>query len=114
MVETFENTKIIPDFLIKFANYNKLYQNLLQPKLFKFLNKYVNDRYENKKITMNCWQFILLCLLESGYITVEHILKLYQNLAFDEQTNKDIRIPDYFNMEKNEHGKIGDIILYWF
>lgn len=59
---------------------------------------------------MNCWQFVLLCLLESGYINGEQLKNLYLN--FDNNPNRNKRIPDYFSNEYSDKPEPGDIILF--
>jgi hypothetical protein len=59
---------------------------------------------------MNCWQFVLLCLLESGYLTEKQIAILY--LHYMNSPIKDKRITDYFGRNYSVKGEPGDIILF--
>jgi len=95
------------DFIIVFTNYGQF-----EPvkKLYDFLLTYSSKRYLEKTLTMNCWQFVLLCLLESGYINGEQLKTLYFN--FDNNPNRDKRIPDYFSNEYSDNPIPGDIILF--
>jgi hypothetical protein len=95
------------DFIIVFTNYGQF-----EPvkELYDFLLTYSSKRYEEKTLTMNCWQFVLLCLLESGYINREQLKKLYLN--YDNNPNSDRRIPDYFSNEYSDNPEPGDIILF--
>jgi len=62
-----ESDEYIPnDFIIVFTNYGQ-FENVKE--LYDFLLTYSSNRYREKTLVMNCWQFVLLCLLESGYIT---------------------------------------------
>jgi hypothetical protein len=96
------------DFLIKFTNYGQFEFEKVK-ELFKFLYPYSDARYKDKSLAMNCWQFVLLCLLESEYINEEQLKILYHN--FDNNTNEKKRLPDYFG-KKYSDGKPGDIILF--
>jgi hypothetical protein len=95
------------DFIILFTNYGQF-----EPvkELYDFLFTYSSKRYEEKTLTMNCWQFVLLCLLESEYIDVKQLKKLYLN--YDNNPNSDRRIPDYFSNEYSDNPESGDIILF--
>ena len=104
---TYEDEYIPPDFLIKFANYGQ-YKSV--DKLYLLLSKYSESRYEDKSFAMNCWQFVLLCLLESKYLTEKQIAMLYMH--FMNNPIKDKRIPDYFGREYSDVGEPGDIILF--
>lgn len=98
------------DFIIVFTNYGQFEQ---VKELYDFLLTYSSNRYREKTLAMNCWQFVLLCLLESGYINREQLITLYLN--YDNNSNGDKRIPDYFSNEysdKPETAEPGDIILF--
>jgi hypothetical protein len=95
------------DFIIVFTNYGQF-----EPvkELYDFLLTYSSNRYREKTLAMNCWQFVLLCLLESGYINREQLITLYLN--YDNNSNRDKRIPDYFSNEYSDKPEPGDIILF--
>ena len=95
------------DFIIVFTNYGQF-----EPvkELYDFLLTYSSNRYREKTLAMNCWQFVLLCLLESGYINREQLITLYLN--YDNNSNRDKRIPDYFSNEYSDNPEPGDIILF--
>ena len=95
------------DFIIVFTNYGQF-----EPvkELYDFLFAYSNKRDLEKTLTMNCWQFVLLCLLKSRYIDEKQLEKLYFN--FDNNPNSDRRIPDYFSNEYSDKPESGDIILF--
>ena len=65
------------------------------------LKTYAKEQYINKKMRMNCWEFVLLCLCETGYITKEHIITLYNHQIQNnpEGRNSKGRIPDFFNVD---------------
>lgn len=104
----------IPEFMILFANYENIYADQLPSNLYTFFKRLSDKNFSNKNLTINCWQFILLCLLLSEYITVENIMILYQNLAYsiDIDKHKNARIPDFFGSEFEENPTNGNIILY--
>ena len=95
------------DFIIVFTNYGQF-----EPvkELYDFLLTYSSNRYREKTLAMNCWQFVLLCLLESGYINEEQLTRLYLN--YDNNSNRNKRIPDYFSNEYSDNPEPGDIILF--
>ena len=95
------------DFIIVFTNYGQF-----EPvkELYDFLLTYSSNRYREKTLAMNCWQFVILCLLESGYINREQLITLYLN--YDNNSNRDKRIPDYFSNEYSDNPEPGDIILF--
>ena len=95
------------DFIIVFTNYGQ-FENVKE--LYDFLLTYSSNRYLEKTLTMNCWQFVLLCLLESGYINKKQLETLYLN--YDNNSNKNKRIPDYFSNEYSDNPEPGDIILF--
>jgi len=95
------------DFIIVFTNYGQ-FESVKE--LYDFLFAYSINRYREKTLTMNCWQFVLLCLLESGYINGEQLKTLYLN--YDNNPNKNRRIPDYFSNEYSDNPEPGDIILF--
>jgi len=103
-----DTEEFIPaDFLIRFANYG---QYATVDKLYKILYEYCDSRYKSKSLAMNCWQFVLLCLLESQYLTEEQIQVLY--LHYMHNPDKEKRLPDYFGDEYSDTGVPGDIILF--
>ena len=102
-----EDQYIPADFLIRFANYGQ-YKSV--DKLYKFLYNYCDNRYKYKSFSMNCWQFVLLCLLESEYLTEQQIAILYLHYMNSPIKNK--RIPDYFGRTYSDKGEPGDIILF--
>ncbi len=95
------------DFIIVFTNYGQF-----KPvrELYDFLFAYSSNRYKEKTLAMNCWQFVLLCLLESGYINEKQLKTLYLN--FDNNPNSNKRMPDYFSNEYSDKPEPGDIILF--
>jgi hypothetical protein len=95
------------DFIIVFTNYGQ-FETVKE--LYDFLLIYSSNRYREKTLAMNCWQFVLLCLLESGYIDREQLITLYLN--YDNNSNRDKRIPDYFSNEYSDNPEPGDIILF--
>lgn len=111
--DIFDDEKI-PEFMILFANYENIYEEQLPSNLYKFFKTMSDNNFKTQNLTINCWQFILLCLLLSGYITNENIMILYQNLAYsvDIDKNKNARIPDFLGSEFEENPTNGNIILY--
>jgi hypothetical protein len=105
-----KSDRFIPnDFIIVFTNYGQF-----EPvrELYDFLFAYSSNRYKEKTLSMNCWQFVLLCLLESGYINGEQLKKLYLNFDNNPNRNRNKRIPDYFSNEYSDKPERGDIILF--
>jgi hypothetical protein len=101
------DTYIPNDFIIVFTNYGQF-----EPvrELYDFLFAYSSNRYKEKTLSMNCWQFVFLCLLESGYINEEQLKKLYLN--FDNNPNRNKKMRDYFSKEYSVNPEPGDIILF--
>jgi hypothetical protein len=101
------DTYIPNDFIIVFTNYGQF-----EPvkELYDNLFTYSSNRYVEKTLSMNCWQFVFLCLLESGYINGEQLKILYKN--FDNNPNSNKRMRDYFSNEYSDKPEPGDIILF--
>ncbi len=83
------------------------------PRLDETLKTYARRQYTNKTMSMNCWEFLLLCLHEAGYVTASHIVTLYNHAL----KRKGSRIPEFFNLDlskKNPDQLVkGHIILYY-
>jgi hypothetical protein len=81
------------------------------------LKQYSLQKYKNMTLRMNCWEFALLCLYESGYITNVDIAKLYNHHHNSLRFSKLGRIPDFFNLTevaRNPDTLVpGHIILYY-
>ena len=101
------DTYIPNDFIIVFTNYGQ-FESVRE--LYDFLFAYSSNRYKEKTLAMNCWQFVFLCLLNSGYINKEQLKKLYKN--FDNNPNSNKRMRDYFSKEYSVNPEPGDIILF--
>lgn len=113
------NENALNDFIIKFTEYDNL------PKELEFLHEYVNKQYIEKKIRMNCWQFVLICLLEAGLLTEDDIISLYKyyynnhNLEQSKRFSDYFELPskqsitDYFNGNAKTPIRQGDIILFY-
>lgn len=106
---------VIQEFRVLFADWGNQYSS----GKYSFLRDISMKSYKNKQIYMNCWQFILLCLLEANLIDIDNIKLLY----YYDSLNKDKRIPDFFiddirNIDtikyiKNENEPVlGDIIMF--
>lgn len=108
-LEGYYDEYIPNDFIIRFANYG---QFQIDKKILDFLFEYSDKRYKDKTISMNCWQFILICLLQSYMIDEDDIKNLYKNYDSNKLSTK--RIPDYFGKKYREDKDIkkGDIILF--
>ena len=63
------------------------------PGLWKFLHERATKRLKEKQLGMNCWQFVLICLMQSGFLTLEDLKWLYAHAASKPQN----RIPDFMH-----------------
>lgn len=108
--KTSDDEYIPYDFLIRFANYGQFNSETVKDLYHRILHSYSDARYADKSLAMNCWQFVLICLLESGYIDEALLKILYHN--YDSNPLKDTRLPDYFGKTYSSHPVPGDIILF--
>jgi len=105
---------VINYFIILFADFDNIFEgNLIGIKNLAL------QKYADKTLSFNCWQFILLCMMECGLIDTEIIKNLYKIY-----TNNPVkRIPLYFMKDYKETESevipynietvsLGDIILF--
>jgi len=86
------------EFMIMFADYSN---GLSQQEVLR--------SYINKTMTMNCWQFVLLCMYEARLIDRSDICKLYYH---SDQLLKAVPLLFDVKYTKKEQPIQGDIILY--
>jgi hypothetical protein len=97
------------DFLILFTNYGQFDSEPVKD-LYKFLHSYSAAKYADKSLAMNCWQFVLLCLLEAGYIDETHLKILYHNYVSSPVRDKGL--PEYFGKMYSTPPVPGDIVVF--
>ena len=69
-------------------------------------------RESHKSMGMNCWQFVLICLMQSGFLTLEDLKQLYAHAA----SNPKNRIPDFMHGNTNhtlvDAFQAGDVLFF--
>lgn len=95
------------DFRILFTNWPHFHSSE-----FQFLEQIAEKNYQNNKLRMNCWQFVLLVLLGQNLITKDDIENLYFHV--DTGTFKNTNwVGSLWDSKARDHSPlIGDIALY--
>ena len=99
---------VINYFMVLFADWKNIFsKNLIG------IKEIAEKKYEDRTLSFNCWQFVLLCMMECGLITKENIKNFYSVVM--NSTEK--RVPLYFMnddtelFEYDDKINLGDIIL---
>ena len=104
----------INSFKVLFADWGKQFTD----GKYSFIRQIAEKDYVDANMFINCWQFVLLCIIELRLLNSDDIKLLY----YHDSNNKTKRIPDYFvgdidiqrllyNKETN-YPLPGDILLY--
>jgi hypothetical protein len=108
IISTLLGDTLMNYFMILFADWNNIFNGNLHG-----IKKLALKKYEDKTLSFNCWQFVLLCMMESGLITAENIKNFYRVVM--NSTEK--RVPLYFMKDDTEllpyddKINLGDIVL---
>lgn len=94
--KTNENRHQFSDFIILFGDYFDSFEKGDE-----------DERYLSKNFSMNCWQFVLLCMYEAQLIDGFDIKKLY----FHSDSLKK-PVPYFFGPNPNKQPSVGDIIVF--
>ena len=95
-------------FMILFADWGNIFGDNLHG-----IKELAREKYKDKTLSFNCWQFVLLCMMESGLITEENIKNFYMFVM----NSAEKRVPLYFMEDEKEllpyddKINLGDIIL---
>jgi hypothetical protein len=76
---------------------------------WRFLVCRAKLRLNSKTLTMNCWQFVLLCMVQSGFLSFLDVSRLYQLC-----TMSHVRIPERMCSDERHDSVVeGDILFFW-
>lgn len=95
---------LLCEFIVLFANWSKV-----ESSEFSFLEKIARKNYEKGKLAMNCWQFVLLVMLETKAITVSDIENLY---LYKKRHNMPYWATLWHPFKRSGAPEVGDIALF--